>query len=339
MSPGGPAIVPFDSGSSLVASLLQSQVDVFSRRFGPKVGALLASTRGAPLAEGLVGYVLTEGGIPKGYALARTDGRRRFLSSLWATSGEVDRGEGEGARSLLERILFREETGAAGDEDLVEANDLGFGEEEGAWEPLLMPVAARSWRRLYLEIEPRARAPLRNRERHCAIDCRPFREADLFSCAEVGWRAFRSTPERDHASSYRDLSGCLERILLACRGTEWGPLVPEASLSVIRDGRLAGYALVTEMGAGNGHLVEMAVCPSVAGVGIGRTLLDRTLTKSERAGLRRVFLSVSESNERALRLYRAAGFRNVRAFHAYRLRPGTNRSPSVEICRSSGRRV
>ncbi len=59
------------------------------------------------------------------------------------------------------------------------------------------------------------------------------------------------------------------------------------------------------------QVTTLVVAPEAAGRGLGRLLLGRLLESCRGRGLARVSLEVSSSNERALRLYRRAGFRIV----------------------------
>lgn len=56
------------------------------------------------------------------------------------------------------------------------------------------------------------------------------------------------------------------------------------------------------------YLSRLAVAPSVAGRGVGRTLLERALQDTRQLGLTRCVLEVADTNERAITLYRNAGF-------------------------------
>lgn len=93
---------------------------------------------------------------------------------------------------------------------------------------------------------------------------------------------------------------------------------PRVALVVVRDERgvLDGFALVTEPGTGRSgdpedaaYLSLLAVRPDLQARGVGRALVREALDAAGRAGHERVALHVLADNERALRLYRAGGFR------------------------------
>jgi ribosomal-protein-alanine N-acetyltransferase len=81
-------------------------------------------------------------------------------------------------------------------------------------------------------------------------------------------------------------------------------------LTAEQDGAVVGFAgahVVDE----DGHLVAVAVTAPRQGRGYARRLLRALLGGMVRRGVRRITLEVRESNEAALRLYRAFGFERV----------------------------
>ena len=76
-----------------------------------------------------------------------------------------------------------------------------------------------------------------------------------------------------------------------------------------RDG-LCGYGILS-MGAGEAHVLNICVDPSLRGCGAGRRLLYWLLHRARAAGNEAVFLEVRPSNPHAVRLYESAGFEQV----------------------------
>ncbi len=74
------------------------------------------------------------------------------------------------------------------------------------------------------------------------------------------------------------------------------------------EGALAGY-LVAWLGAGEGHLGNLAVAPEARRRGIARALLDDLLERAVRLGVGHLTLEVRVGNFAAQALYRAYGFR------------------------------
>lgn len=86
------------------------------------------------------------------------------------------------------------------------------------------------------------------------------------------------------------------------------------------DGRLLGHGILWWVGD-EGELANLAVTPDARGRGGGRLLLDALLAEGMARGVRRVLLEVRESNEPALRIYRARGFRQVGVRRDYYTNP------------------
>lgn len=77
---------------------------------------------------------------------------------------------------------------------------------------------------------------------------------------------------------------------------------------VAQRGRLVvGYAGAS-VGAGEAHVLTLAVAPDRRGQGVGRRLLDALIAAVHRRGAAAVTLEVRASNAVALRLYERAGF-------------------------------
>ena len=86
---------------------------------------------------------------------------------------------------------------------------------------------------------------------------------------------------------------------------------PHARFRVARGRRdlpIAGFA-ITGRGAGAGYVQRLAVHPDVRGLGLGRTLVADALLWMRRWGSGRAFVNTQRSNDGALALYRACGFR------------------------------
>jgi tRNA threonylcarbamoyladenosine biosynthesis protein TsaB len=77
-----------------------------------------------------------------------------------------------------------------------------------------------------------------------------------------------------------------------------------------REGALAGYSLAW-MGAGSGHLGNLAVVPEQRRRGVARVLLDDLFAEAARRHVESLTLEVRASNFAAQALYRAHGFRLV----------------------------
>lgn len=73
---------------------------------------------------------------------------------------------------------------------------------------------------------------------------------------------------------------------------------------------LAGYVAADVIGD-EGHIMRLAVHPSLHGRGIGRTLLNGALAHCQEQGARETIINTQDSNQASLRLYEGFGFRRV----------------------------
>jgi ribosomal-protein-alanine N-acetyltransferase len=97
-------------------------------------------------------------------------------------------------------------------------------------------------------------------------------------------------------------------------------LGPFAWVAETGPGCVAGYVFArrTEEEA---EILNLAVCSDLRRRGVGRALLEHVLAELARAGARRVFLEVRESNEAGRTFYGQMGFAAVGRRLAYYARP------------------
>ena len=98
-----------------------------------------------------------------------------------------------------------------------------------------------------------------------------------------------------------------------------GNFLPDASSIAAVNGadRAGGFAIVSLIGNGHGHLAQLAVAPEFQKQGVGRFLLDCTLAKCSELGLGMLSLMVSSRNKRAKNLYHRVGFETVYRFPVF----------------------
>ena len=81
---------------------------------------------------------------------------------------------------------------------------------------------------------------------------------------------------------------------------------------VVRDagGALAAYFLVM-YAVDEAHLLDVAVCATRQGKGLGRSLLDRIAARARAMRMESILLEVRPSNARALDVYRRYGYAEI----------------------------
>ena len=85
---------------------------------------------------------------------------------------------------------------------------------------------------------------------------------------------------------------------------------------LVLDQRVVGYAVLS-IAAGEAHILNICVEPSLRARGLGANLLDELLLRARAASVREVFLEVRPSNESAIALYKKKGFVQIANRPAY----------------------
>lgn len=142
---------------------------------------------------------------------------------------------------------------------------------------------------------------------------RPVRRADLVSVHRIE-RAVFTQPW-----SYRAFEASLDAraFLVAVRPDERTTVDPGGGGPIDGSG-IVGY-VVGDYAASHrrGHVKNLAVRADERGGGLGRELLERSLTRLANAGVESVRLEVRASNDPARSLYRSAGFTTSRRLPSY----------------------
>jgi len=149
-----------------------------------------------------------------------------------------------------------------------------------------------------------------------AVTIRPASPADVPAIGRLGALLVKThhdfDPQRFIAATPRTEHGY---------GSYLGSLLRDQDIVILvaeQDGEVLGYTYAGVEGydymalrGPAGALYDIVVDPAHRGQGVGRMLLDATLTALEERGAPRVVLSTAEQNEPAQRLFARAGFRRT----------------------------
>jgi ribosomal protein S18 acetylase RimI-like enzyme len=117
---------------------------------------------------------------------------------------------------------------------------------------------------------------------------------------------------------YRTMTGARRFLYNIINYPGCGVFAPAASLvAVSAFGVLAGLSLASIVNDHTGHITQICVAPEFRGTGLGYELMRHSLLRLLHTGCRRVSLTVTSSNQDAIRLYRRIGFKTIRKFQAY----------------------
>ena len=292
-------------------SLWDREARLWRERFDWDVSTAMSALERAVDRGGLVGKAIRCDGVTAAYAYYVVEGDRGVISGLGVSPAFRD---SEIGRMMLHAIL----------EDLyrrrvrrIETQFVCFDapwlaecfEAEGFqtfWRDFL--------RRTVSRVHPDAGSSSR-------VVLLPWTAWNLSEMAALMERAHRGGADAEMNELYRSSSGC--RLLLnnIVRQRGCGKALAEVS-TVAREpstDAAAGFAIVTEIAKGHGHLAQVAVDPTFQRQGVGRLLLRNTLDRLAAIGIRTLSLMVSRDNDRALRLYRALGFDSTYRFPVFSL--------------------
>jgi len=136
---------------------------------------------------------------------------------------------------------------------------------------------------------------------------RPVERDDLVALAALHRAAYRDRFDRYLFLELTDEGEDAVREVREILDGRWGEFLPHGSWLLLDGGRPAGAVLTVHGGAG-ALVADVMVDPASQGHGIGRRVLTRALREMRAGGASRIYLNVTEGNERALRLYRGLGF-------------------------------
>ena len=145
----------------------------------------------------------------------------------------------------------------------------------------------------------------------------PWRGPHLAEAADVMCAAYAGTADGRMSLHYCTISGCrfvLEHIVQQHNS---GVLVPCASAFVRHRGQGVGFIIITEISPRQGHLAQIAVHPDFQGQGVGRLLLNYSLSQLVELKFDTLSLIVSRDNTQALNLYLKMGFQSIFAFPVF----------------------
>jgi ribosomal protein S18 acetylase RimI-like enzyme len=149
------------------------------------------------------------------------------------------------------------------------------------------------------------------------VQLEPWWGLQLDEAAGVMHAAYDGGVDAEVYLQYRTAAGCrvvLDNLLN--QGTCGNP-VADASAMARHRGRAIGFVVVAEIAPRQGHLPQLVVVPEYQGRGIGRSLMDYSLSRLAERHFDTLSLIVSRANTRALRLYQTMGFQSVLSFPAF----------------------
>jgi ribosomal protein S18 acetylase RimI-like enzyme len=139
----------------------------------------------------------------------------------------------------------------------------------------------------------------------------------LDDCAALIAEVYQDHVDSEINDQYHSRSGARHFLENIVQYPGCGHFAPACSwLALDESGRVQGLSLATRVAEHSGHIAQICLARRHQGSGAGYELLRRSLVSLAGTGAREASLTVTASNDRALRLYHRFGFRPVYEFEA-----------------------
>jgi ribosomal protein S18 acetylase RimI-like enzyme len=189
-------------------------------------------------------------------------------------------------------------------------------------QPLARPMPYARWfssypRRFY-EVDLSRLAPMRE-WRGEVPPIIPWAESRQEEAAELIAQSYAGHIDSQINDQYRSVAGARRFLLNIIQYPGCGSFFAAASFVAIDryTQKTCGLCLASLVSERTGHITQLGVAPEHRGKGLGRQLLQRSLSALAAHGALRASLTVTSNNHEAIALYEDIGFHNQRDFAAY----------------------
>lgn len=172
--------------------------------------------------------------------------------------------------------------------------------------------------RYFMEAKAGVAAATAPRAAAIPVGILPWSERYGEEIAHLVSAAYRGHVDSDINDQYRSIPGARHFLMNIIKFPGCGNFSPEASLVAIdaRTNRVCGVCLASLVSAASGHVTQLCVLPALRGANVGYELIRHCMLKLLNLGCQTVSLTVTCTNENAIRLYEALGFRAITTFPA-----------------------
>jgi len=265
-------------------------------------------------AKILPGYAAIERGSIFGYSFFVYEQSKGVIGDLFVRDG----GRVQNRREVEERLLTHviETLQQSPGIHRVEAQLLAHEAEEVA-RPFLQQGFSRH-PRVFMNFEM-ARHPQTAPALSPEFEIRPWSEDQYQASAALITAAYRGHVDSEINDQYRTLTGSLRFLNNIVRFPGCGTFDPHGSYVVfLRKTRtLIGLILCSQVRADVGHITQVCVLPEFRSAGLGVALLAATTRSLRERKFRAISLTVTQANDRAIKLYERIGFDSLRIFDAF----------------------
>jgi ribosomal protein S18 acetylase RimI-like enzyme len=259
----------------------------------------------------LHGFVALDRGRVCGYTFCVYEGHKAVIGDAFA-AGHRTMGDADTTRLLLTHMLEMLRYSPA--VDRVESQLLLF--EAGEFADLFTGPEFTIHPRLFLEYDlkkPMKNAPAGDeaaQQLPSDLELSRWAPLDYQAAAELVYACYVGHADAEINDQYRSLHGSLRFLHNIVRFPGCGLFEPNFSW-MLRDKRsraLVGMVLSSRVAPEVAHITQICIAPAHRGRGLGRILLEQNADSLQRAGLEAATLTVTEGNEKAVKLYKRFGF-------------------------------
>ncbi len=271
-------------------------------------------------ARVLPGFVAVENGRVLGYAFCVYEDRKAVIGDVFAL-GDSSYGypAEEIERKLLESLiaLLQNSPGVERIESqlLLHSHELHAG--------LFRALQFGVYRRIFMDLPLEGTALRNNTERLRALpaqglELRSWQDGDFNLAGPLIAHAYEGHLDATINDQYRSVAGSLRFLHNIIRFPGCGVFDREASQVLVHraTGALAGLILCSRVREDVQHVTQLCVAARARGAGLGLLLLDVAAATLARRGFGKLSLTVTGGNDRAIELYRRAGFAERHSFNA-----------------------
>lgn len=258
----------------------------------------------------LHGFVLLRDAVPIGYSYFIHEGRKALLGDLFITEAHRE----PSAESMLLSHTLRAAAVFPGVRR-IEGQLLALSGELPELNVYGHPVRLFPRNFMMLKGLPASRSPTKS----TGLMYRGWTDRDLDRTSELIHRAYQGHVDSLINDQYRSALGAQRFLFNSTQHPGCGLFFRKAARTALD--RLASTACGVCLGSlvlpKVGHVTQLCVDPRFRGSGVGRELLGQALDAYREHGCEAVSLTVTASNQQAIRLYERVGFRVHKRFPAF----------------------
>jgi ribosomal protein S18 acetylase RimI-like enzyme len=297
-------------GSTDLDPLLQEEIGVWRERFAWDFRPAAEVLRRFIRLHSLLGYALRIGPDVVGYCYFVCEGRKGLIGDFYLREGY---GGPEYELPLLRGVVS----------GLMRTPGLKRVESQlmllrSRTAPLPFADALNRHDRYFMEAPADAARNLSPAELGTKISFVPWSDRHHEEVAHLLAAAYKGHVDSEINDQYRSIPGARHFLTNIVKYPGCGDFSPQSSVLAIdsRTGRVCGACLTSMVALNSGHVTQLCILPGMRGTHLGYELLRQGITHLDRAGATTVSLTVTATNQQAIRLYESVGFRFVSTFPA-----------------------